>query len=240
MPRETDAPLTSAARRLVRTCRSAALATAFGGKRAGWPYASLVSAACDLDGSPILLLSGLADHTRNLASDDRASLLFEAASGLANPQTGPRVSLTGHLHVTGDEKLARRFLARHPGARRYAGFKDFSFYKMTVERAHFVGGFGSARWLGASEFLFETDISQAVSRVEVEIIDNLNKQHGPAITVAAHRFFGSIGKTWQVTGVDLEGCDFRCRQTFRRHDFDEIAGSDRALRKKLSALVDIL
>jgi len=240
MPRKIETPQAVAARHLVRTCRSAALATALGGKRAGWPYASLVSVACDLDGSPILLLSGLADHTRNLASDDRACLLFEAASGLANPQTGPRVSLTGRLQVTRDEGLARRFLARHPGAGMYAGFSDFAFYRMTVERAHFVGGFGRASWIGASKFLFETDISKAVSRVERNIVDTLNQQHAPGIAIEARRLFGAIGKIWEITGVDLEGCDFRCRHTFRRHDFDAPAGSDRALRKKLAGLVDVL
>jgi len=240
MPRKIEAPLAFAARHLVRTCRSAALATALGGKRAGWPYASLVSVACDLDGSPVLLLSGLADHTRNLASDDRASLLFEAASGLANPQTGPRVTLTGQLHVSRDEELARRFLARHPGAGMYAGFDDFAFYRMAVERAHFVGGFGRASWFGAAKFLFEKEISKDLRGVEGSIVDTLNQHHAPAIAVVARRLFGALGKTWQITGVDLEGCDFRCRQTFRRHDFDAPAGGDRDLRKKLANLVDIL
>ena len=229
-----------AARRLVRVSRSAALASALTGKRAGWPYASLVTVACDTDASPILLLSGLADHTRNLENDNRACLLFEAASGLPNPQAGPRVSLTGKLKRTTDEDLARRFLARHPGARRYAGFGDFGFYRMTVERAHLVGGFGRATWFGASKFLTEKNISQAVAKAEPDIIGRLNEEFGDRISVLARKLFGGKGKSWAIISIDPEGIDFRCRNTFRRVDFEESAGSVSAIRQFLARLVDIL
>lgn len=230
----------AAARSLVRACRSAALASALTGKRAGWPYASLVTVACDVDASPVLLLSGLADHTRNLAADDRASLLFEAASQLSNPQTGPRVSLTGRLKVSKDEGLARRFLARHPGARRYVGFGDFAFYRMTVERAHFVGGFGRATWFGASKFLFDKEISQAVSGDEASFVDGFNNKYGDGISALARTLFGGNGKSWEITGLDPEGVDFRCRNTFRRHDFAEPVDSIQVLGRNLARLVDIL
>ncbi len=236
MPAKTELSVAVAARRLVRGCRSAALASALGGKRTGWPYASLVTVACDLDGSPILLLSDLADHTRNLALDDRACLLFEAASRLANPQTGPRVSVTGRFRMTRDDNIARRFLARHPGAAMYAGFGDFAFYRMTVERAHLVGGFGQATWFGAAKFLIGKELSNSIGGAEAGIVDDLNRNHADKIAVLARRLFGSKGKAWQVTGLDSEGCDFRCRDTFRRHDFEESAKSVRSLRNKLAHL----
>jgi len=249
MPTQTDGVLAvgparengpTAARALVRACRSAALASALTGKRAGWPYASLVTVACDVDASPLLLLSGLADHSRNLAVDDRACLLFEAASNLPNPQTGARVSLTGTLSISKDESLARRFLARHPGAARYAGFADFAFYRMAVERAHFVGGFGRAAWFGASKFLFDKQMSQAVADAEADILDDVNRTYGDGIPALARTLFGGTGKAWKITGLDPEGVDFRCRNTFRRHEFDESAGSVRILGEKMARLVDIL
>jgi len=228
------------ARQLVRTCRSAALASALPGKRSGWPYASLVTVACDVDASPILLLSGLADHSRNLAIDDRACLLFEAASGRPNPQTGPRVSLTGRLQVAKNENLACRFLARHPGAKRYAGFGDFAFYRMAVDRAHYVGGFGRAKWFGAARFLFEQEISRDVAMAENDIVENLNEKHPGNVASVARKLFGSSGKIWETTAVDPEGCDFRCRNTFRRHNFDEPAVSVGDLREKIANLVENL
>ncbi|MBC8239575.1 MAG: pyridoxamine 5'-phosphate oxidase family protein, partial [Alphaproteobacteria bacterium] len=143
------------ARAMVRRARSASLATATASKD-GFPYASFVTIACDMDASPLMLFSLLADHTRNLAEDARASLLFEETSRRANPQTGPRVTLAGRISKVPpakNESLARRFLARHPNARMYAGFADFAFYRMTVERAHWVGGFASARRLPAPRIL---------------------------------------------------------------------------------------
>ncbi|MEE9545585.1 MAG: hypothetical protein V3V55_08360, partial [Rhodospirillales bacterium] len=165
------------ARGLIRRARSAALATALtvrrkspqAGKRRrqqaqDWPYASMVTLACDGDASPLLLLSDLADHSRNLKTLERASLLIEAASGLPNPQTGPRVTIMGRIEKTDDPRHARRFLARHPGARMYAGFRDFNFYRMSVERVYFVGGFGRAVWFQGRKFLLDAKSSPDLER----------------------------------------------------------------------------
>ncbi|TAN67708.1 MAG: pyridoxamine 5'-phosphate oxidase family protein, partial [Magnetospirillum sp.] len=75
-----------ALRRVARGQRKAALATSLDGR----PYVSLVTVAFDHDLSPVLLLSRLADHTRNLLADPRAALLLDGTQGHANPQTGPR------------------------------------------------------------------------------------------------------------------------------------------------------
>ena len=118
----------------------------------GGPYGSLVTYALDGDGHPLLLLSQLADHTRNLAGDSRASLLLEEAKHLKNPQTGPRATLVGTVAKADDAALLERFLARHPTASVYAGFADFSIYRLRVEKVHFVGGFGTAVWIDFTLF----------------------------------------------------------------------------------------
>src|SRR5215831_3006356 len=101
-------------RALVRGLDRAALATGLPSEGGSWPYASLVLAAVDHDLSPILLLSELAEHTKAIAADSRVSLLFDGTQGLDQPLTGPRVTLVGRAARTDDERLARRFLARHP------------------------------------------------------------------------------------------------------------------------------
>ncbi len=126
-------------------CRKAALATSLDGR----PYVSLVTVAFDDDLSPILLLSQLADHTRNLAADGRAALLLDGTDGLDNPQTGPRVTLVGVAAPDDAPRLRARFLDRHPGAREYADFADFAIWRMRLDKAHFVGGFGRAVWFDA-------------------------------------------------------------------------------------------
>ncbi len=139
------------------------LSTALASKD-GWPYGSLVSVALDCDGSPLMLFSTLSDHARNLAQDPRASLLFEETSRLKNPQTGPRITVTGRIKKTTQDRHRRRFLARHPEAAFYAGFGDFNFFRMQIDRAHFVGGFAKAAWLKGADILANAKAAAAVAR----------------------------------------------------------------------------
>src|SRR6516162_2685302 len=114
------------ARNLLRRLDRASLASALpGDEGTAWPYASLVLVAVDHDLSPILLLSDLAEHAKAIAADDRVSLLYDGTEGLDQPLTGARATLVGRAHRTAEERLMQRFLARHPDATVYAGFKDF-------------------------------------------------------------------------------------------------------------------
>lgn len=227
------------ARAMVRRARSASLATATASKD-GFPYASFVTIACDMDASPLMLFSLLADHTRNLAEDARASLLFEETSRRANPQTGPRVTLAGRISKVPpakNESLARRFLARHPNARMYAGFADFAFYRMTVERAHWVGGFASARWLPARRILFgDKEACTAIAACEADVIAHMNADHGAALDAYANGLLGRAGAGWAMTGIDPEGIDLRRGARVARLPFHEPVTSAAACRMTLADL----
>ena len=203
-PSKTE--MAAQARALLRSRRSAALATALV-THEGWPYASLVTIACDVDGSPILLLSGLSDHTRNLNHDPRGSLLLEDAGRRANPQTGPRLTLLGRIAADAEPRLRRRFLARHPSAALYADFTDFRVFRMRVERAHWVGGFGQARWLESEAILADRDASQALAEAEVAILEHMNADHANTIDLYAHRLLGRAGEGWRLVALDPDGCD---------------------------------
>jgi len=223
-------------RGIVRRARSASLATALANKD-GFPYASLVTVACDMDASPLMLFSTLADHTRNLADDPRASLLFEETSRRANPQTGPRVTLSGKIRKVRNENLARRFLARHPEARMYAGFGDFAFYRMTVERAHWVGGFARARWLPARRILFtDKEACTAISVCEEGVLEHMNADHPDALDCYANGLLGRAGKGWFMTGMDPEGIDLRRGAQVARLPFESPVNNAAACRKVLAAL----
>src|SRR5260370_6198392 len=132
-----------AVRDLVRGLDRAALATALPIENGAWPYASLVLAAVDHDLSPILLLSDLAEHSKAIAADRRVSLLFDGTQGLQQPLTRPRVTLVGRAERTADERLGRRFLARHPDAGLSARFPDFNFSRARVQRGHLVAAIGT-------------------------------------------------------------------------------------------------
>jgi heme oxygenase (biliverdin-IX-beta and delta-forming) len=234
--RQEKAEAAGKARMLLRSRRSAALATALA-DAAQWPYASLVTVACDVDGSPVLLLSGLADHTRNLAVDPRASLLFEDAGRRVNPQTGPRLTLLGRVLPDPEPRLRRRFLARHAGAAMYAGFADFRIFRMTVERAHWVGGFAQARWLDAGAVLADAAAAQAIGAAEAGVLDRMNADHGEAIDLYATRLLGRAGSGWRMAAVDPDGCDLVRREVAHaRLPFPRPAGDADGLRAILVEL----
>src|SRR5207244_13226666 len=115
--------------------------------------ASLVLLAPDLDASPLLLLSGLAQHSRNIAFDPRVSLLLDATEGHPDPLTGPRLSLLGRALPIDDRRCLARFIAHHPTSAGYAGFRDFHLYRVEVERGHLVAGFGRIDWDAGRRFL---------------------------------------------------------------------------------------
>ena len=137
-------------RRLLEVSAAGMLATAMV-ERGSHPYVSLATFALDEMGAPVFLFSDLADHTRNLKADWRASLMVEDASHLKNPQTGPRATLIGTVTPSGNLDHRAAYLKKHPSSGKYAGFADFNIYRMTIDLVHFVGGFGEAVWLQADE-----------------------------------------------------------------------------------------
>jgi hypothetical protein len=131
-------------RRLLRTTDRAALATRLPD---GAPFASLVLVALDLDATPLLLLSDLAEHSRNIAVDARVSLLIDGTSGLQDPLTGPRATLLGRAEAVSDKRLLARYLARHPSAAGYAAFADFKLYRMAIDAPISSPGSGASTGL---------------------------------------------------------------------------------------------
>jgi len=142
------AEMKSAVFELLRGARKGVLSTL---APDGHPYASLHALAVDGDHRPLFLFSDLSQHTRNVRSDPRVALLVEGqvkgAGPNDNPQEIPRACVSGELEELSDTDAApllERYLARHPGAKMYAGFGDFHLFRMTMSKARFVGGFGQA------------------------------------------------------------------------------------------------
>ena len=205
-------------RQMVRSGRSGALSSALSTDN-GWPYASFVTYAADQRGCPIFLFSDLSDHAQNLKTDARASLLVEQTSMRKNPQTGPRVSLLGKIKKTRDRTHAKRFLTRFPQAEMYAGFEDFNFYRMNIERAHYVGGFASAVWFKGSELLTPADVAKKLAENEAGILAHMNKDHGDAVDLYANNLLGRKSRGWKMIGIDADGIDLMNTGRLARLDF---------------------
>jgi putative heme iron utilization protein len=208
------------ARRLLRAADRAALATTLAGRDdatpAPWPYASLVLLACDHDAAPLLLLSDLAEHSRNIAADARVALLIDGTAGRLDPLTGPRVTLLGTAEKTSDARLQARFVARHPAASLYADFADFHLYRVAVARAHFVAGFGRIHWIAAAEVGFGAGAALAAD--EAALLDRLNETAGLADRLARQET-GRSAAGWRITGIDAEGIDLRREGMVARAEF---------------------
>ena len=220
-------------RRLIRSQDRASLATLLAGE--GTPYASLVLFATLPDATPILLLSALAEHTKNLKADPRASLLIDGTADLADPLTGARATLVGGLQEV-DEAVARpRYLARHPSAETYVGFGDFRFYALSFTRAHLVAGFGRIHWIDAAQVLAPQP--PALVERETDIVTHMNDDHTDAIDLYAAHLLGRTGTGWRMTGVDAEGCDLRRDGEVARLDFSTRIEDAEAARRELVRLV---
>lgn len=223
------------ARRLIHACASASLATTGAD---GAPAASVVAVAAAPDGSPVLLLSDLAEHTKNLARDPRAALLYDGTRTFANPQEGPRVSLMGRIVPARDPRLAARYLARHPGAALYAGFADFGFRVMRVTRIRYVGGFARAASLKPAQVLAPKAAAAAVAAIEAEALAHMNADHAAAIARMGRNLLGKRGKHWRMIGIDPFGCDLRCGEGVHRLEFARPVASAPALRRTLADLAE--
>jgi heme iron utilization protein len=219
------------ARQLLRGLDRATLATALPG---GAPYASLVLLATAPDGAPLLLISDLAQHTVNIAAEPRVALLLDGTAGRDEPLTGPRVTLLGRAGRSAEDGLRARFLARHPSAALYAGFADFHLYRVAVERAHLVAGFGRIDWIAAADLLPPGLAALAAS--EDEIVRHMNADHNAAVDLYARVLLGRDGDGWQLTGIDAEGADLRRGGEIARLDFAAPVGDAQEARAALAAL----
>ena len=218
MTGEREAKPAISARKVTRAVPKAALGTILLAAD-GWPYVSLVSVATDHDGAPLLLLSELSEHAKNVKVDDRTALLFDATGALDDPLAGERVTVLGRLVWTAEPSHRVRYLARHPAAAMYAGFGDFAFYRMNVERAHLVAGFGRIHWLDAAEVLIAP--CPALAEAESGILEHMNQDHRDVVQLYARQLLGRDGDGWVMTGIDPEGCDLRLDHRTARLQFDE-------------------
>jgi len=226
-----------AARALLRGAGTAVLATRLGGEPlSGWPYASLVLVASDMDGAPLLLLSDLAEHTKNIRLDARASLLIDGTAGRDDPLTGSRVTLLGRLDETDDPGLLERFCRRHPSTTIYRDFKDFHLFRLRIEQAHRVAGFGDIHWIDAADLLLPADSSARLIDAEDEIVRHMNEDHRAAVGLIAAQTAGTAGSKWTMTGIDPEGADFSCDGHFARATFAKAVGNAQRARAELVRL----
>lgn len=238
LPRDPRQPASfdavAESKRLLRVSRSGALCT-LGDD--GAPFASLVNVATDLDGAPLLLVSGLSRHTRQMAADPRVSLLL-AASGKGDPAAHPRLTLLGRAEPAEEADLPRiraRFLTRHPKSELYADFPDFSFQRVVLSGGAINGGFARAADLEPGHLLTDMTGAQEIAEIWEGACAHLNEDHAGALEVYAHMAKAGPGR-WRASGLDPEGLDLQSGDKTARLDFPARATSGAELRKILAEM----
>lgn len=179
---------------------------------AGYPYGSFVTVAFD-DGTPVFLVSALAEHTRNLQRDPRASLLV-AEGGSEDPLANGRVTLVGSCtQVAGDGGRARTaFLATHPNAAYYADYRDFAFWTLRVASIRYIGGYGRMSWVEASDWGAAEPDPLAASAAG--IVAHMNDDHADAMAAYCKAFSKATDiSAASMTGVDRYGFEMSAETT---------------------------
>ena len=239
-PQPADFVPRDVAKALLRATRAGTLATL--DRNTGHPFGSLVNVATDADGAPLILVSRLATHTANLEADPRASLLL-AETGKGDALAHPRLTVLGSMvpvaHDSAEEPaIRRRFLARHPKSELYAGFADFSFWRMDVVSAHLNGGFARAADLTAADVLTDLADAQALAEVEEGAIAHMNADHADALRLYATKLLGARDGDWTCVGVSPEGIELQQGQSALWLAFPQRVTGPGPLRAVLKQLAD--
>jgi len=197
------------ARTLVSAVRTATLCTLF--EETGAPYGSFVTFALH-EGRPVFLVSELAEHTKNLHGDSRASLLV-AETGSGDPLANGRVTLVGRCTKVPDgqrQAVRETFLGVHANASYYVDFKDFSFFQLEVEQIRYIGGYGRMSWVESADWY--TAEADPIAPFAGRILDHMNKDHGAALLAYCHAFSkaGEVPEA-RMTGIDRYGFEMSAK-----------------------------
>ena len=206
------------ARRLLRAHRYGALST-LSKKLEGFPFGSITPYLVDQDGSLLILISALAEHTRNIRHDPRVSLITHN-QGDANIQMQGRVTVVGHAHpVTDPEQCGTRYLRHFPEAASYLSMADFAFYRIQPLSIRYIAGVGRIHWVRMEDY--SATQAASLTRHEEELLNTINLLHKDILQEIIRQQHDAEATDVQATGVDCDGLDVRTAEQFWRLDFTE-------------------
>jgi putative heme iron utilization protein len=235
MPSNPRFEAKSVTKTLLREARSGALGTLMTGS--GDPYCSLVNLATAADGSPVILISELALHTKNLLADSRVSLMLDERKP-GDPLEGTRVMLMGRAEPATGEAERQRYLARHTDAAGFAGFKDFGFYRIDFRTAHLVAGFGRIVDLKPQEILTDLTDAEALIAAEAGICEHMNTDHADAVRLYATKLLGAVDGDWRCVGCDPDGLELQRERLALRLPFAQAVRTPGVLRQVLKQMAE--
>lgn len=223
------------ARTLLRSRLNGALST-LSVEMGGWPFGSLTPYVLDHRGTPHVLISRLAEHTRNLLADARVSLMARAVSRGGDAQAVGRVTVLARAEpTTVSEPFRRRFIRYLPEAQRYLDMGDFAFYRLNVERVRYIGGFGAIHWIGKQAFVLDMDTAR-LEEAETGAVAHMNADHVEAMRHYCLTVHGRECASPRMLGIDPEGFDLDTGHGRLRFQFPRRVADPGELRRVLVAM----
>ncbi len=219
------------ARRFLRAHHSGVLAT-LSASLSGYPFGSIVPFVLDAHCRPVILTSALAEHTKNLAGDPRASLIAHGYE--EDVQAGPRLTMVGDAaRVADDPAVHSRYLRYFPAARDLLALGDFSFWTIEPKRLLFIRGFGRIHWIDPDAF---RPPENRLAAAEEEILAHMNTDHAAALIDYCRHDHHLTASEVTMVGIDCDGFDVRADGRLLRIAFSEPVTNAGKARAALAAM----
>jgi len=229
-----EKPNGEAARRFVRAHQSGVLST-ISQRVEGFPFGSVAPFILDPSGCPVILISTLAEHTKNIDADPRVSLIVQPYS--PDMQIAGRVTLLGRAQrLEQKSHLGPRYLRFHPQAEAYFEMHDFIFYRIEPVRIRFIGGFGKIHWVEPAQYLFP---ESALTAQEDDILEHMNADHADTLRAYCQHVHGLETAHATMIGIDSDGFDVRAEAQILRFDFNTPVTDAQQARQALVALAKL-
>ena len=229
--------LAAEARKFLRSTHSGLLST-LSTRFEGYPYGSVAPFVLDHDGQPLILISTLADHTKNIIDNRKVSLLvFDTPkSGAAEDlHVNGRLTLLGDAEQTDktDPLLRQRYLRYLPSAEQYFEMHDFYFYRIHIQQARYIAGFGKMSWMAGTEL---RSARSPLAAQEAGILEHMNSDHADSLLRYCTHVHGLTPASVEMVGIDSEGFDVRADGRILRFDFAQPIHDAQGARAALVAL----
>lgn len=219
------------ARRYLRRHHAGVLAT-LSKRLGGYPFGSVVPFVVDHAAQPVVLVSRLAEHTKNMVADPRASLLVHDAA--QDVQTAARLTLVGDAEqVAEPESIARRYLRYFPDAQKLLDLGDFSFWRLRAVFVRHIAGFGAIRSITPQSF---APPENRLAEAEDEIVAHMNADHAGTLRTYCRHAHGIEPGEVTLAGIDCDGLDVRADGSLLRIEFDVPVTNAGKAREALVAL----
>ena len=214
---------------MLRAHRYGALCT-LSKKLDGHPFGSITPYLVDHDGSLLILISTLAEHTKNIQHDPRVSLITHNQND-SHIQTQGRVTVVGTAEIVADKGQAgSRYLRYFPEAESYFPMHDFSFYRIVPQALRYIGGFGKIHWVIAENYLLPP---YPLIQQESDVIAHMNADHADTMRRYCLHFHQIEALNVEMTGIDCDGFDVRADEQLLRFDFAEAVLDAQQARQEL-------